>query len=146
MGREFTNALQQTPLWCFALSVYSQNKASFLYWQNDHQAHVTDLLALAYAQQNNLYLPENWWDTAELSQVRQFTQRVRMVRIKTPEQNYQQALHLELMFEGLEIQILQSLLMSVPNRNSVLDYEKRLGIKKGALAPFIQSLQSQKSD
>ncbi len=145
MGREFTNALLQTPLWQFALIVYPQNKRNLLRWQDQHSANVNDLIALAYAQSQKIGLPNQWWRRPTLQRIKDITNRIRQLRKKSHDDQHQRFLEFELMLEGLQIQLLQDMFHfdeSANNQaiNNILDYEKFIGTKKGALAPFIQTL------
>jgi len=142
MGREFTNALQQTPLWRYANRVYLPNKILLLAWQNDNAAQVNDIIAIAYALQQGLTLPSYWWQGDELARLRGLIGRTRRHRQQQVGPLKRTALALELMLEGLDIQLLQSLM--VPSAPATLDlvdhYERFLDVKKGALAPLVDTL------
>lgn len=141
MGREFTNALNQTPLWRFAIKTYGQNKDALLFWQNKQGAHVNLLLAMAFASQSGQRFCADWQTDTTLWTVIAMTERVR-IRRKALKNTalYTPALNFELELEGLQIIRLQQLLMPGSFRVDIESYEKMLGIKKGALGPFIQTL------
>lgn len=142
MGREFTNALNETPLWQFALAVYPTHHKALLTWQDQSGANVNILLALAYGQQHQHYLPLNFQDDTTFQQLDNLTKRLRQLRkgLKTTAALYEQAKALELSVEGLQIIRLQQCLKAGVNDDFIKTYEKVLGIKKGALAPFINTL------
>lgn len=142
MGQEFTNALQQTPLWRFANRVYLPNKIELLAWQNDKAAQVNDIIAIAFALQRGLSLPTCWWQDDTLTQLRPLIGRVRECRTGLDGALKDAALTFELMLEGLDIQLLQSLFVHAPLGPSDLvgHYELSVGVKKGALAPLVQTL------
>ncbi len=143
MGRECTNALSQTPLWLFALDAYSGHKNELLYWQDSYRANVNDLLLLAFAEKNNQTIQAQWWQQRPVLILRNLIQRVRALRrgsAGTP--TYEHCKQLELELEGIDIQLLQYCLVNDGQsaEASMQSYEKNLNIKKGALAPFINTL------
>ena len=144
MGGESTNALQQTPLWRFANRVYLPNKMLLLAWQNDNAAQVNDIIAIAYALQQGLTLPAYWWQGDRLARLRRLIGRTRRHRQQQDGPLKRNALAFELMLEGLDIQLLQSLLVpSAPGTLDLVDhYEGFLDVKKGALAPLVATLLS----
>jgi|TARA_B110000503_G_C7056017_1_gene374479 hypothetical protein len=142
MGQEFTNALQQTPLWRFANRVYLPNKIALLAWQDDNAAQVNDIIAIAFALQQGLSLPACWWQGDSIAHLRGLIGRVRHYRTDLDGALKRNALTFELMLEGLDIQLLQALFVDAElgSGGLVEHYELSLGVKKGALAPLIQTL------
>jgi hypothetical protein len=142
MGQEFTNALQQTPLWRFANRVYLPNKIALLAWQNDNAAQVNDIIAIAFALQRGLSLPDCWWQDDTLARLRALIGRVRNYRYGLDGALKRDALTFELMLEGLDIQRLQSLFVysGLGSGDLVDHYELFIGVKKGALAPLVHTL------
>ncbi|WP_320823058.1 hypothetical protein [Reinekea sp.] len=142
MGREFTNALQQTPLWHYANRVYLPNKELLLAWQNDNSAQVNDIIAIVYALQQGLTLPAFWWQGDRHARLRRLIERTRRHRQGLDGALKRNALAFELMLEGLDIQLLQYRL--VPAEREAIDlvghYALFLGVEKGALAPLIDTL------
>jgi hypothetical protein len=141
MGREFTNALNQTPLWQFAIHAYAQHKDALLYWQEAVDADINVLLALAFARKNQRGFTSGWhmdhylWKTIEL------TKRIRTERKRCKGKSaYDVALRFELEVEGLQIIRLQQFFKPGSISADIAHYEILKGIKKGALAPFIETL------
>lgn len=141
MAQEFTNALQHTPLWQFALRVYPPNHHELLTWQNEQHAQVNDLIAIAFCIFNSTTLPIRWWQDRYLIVVRQLIIRTRDVRSQSKGTiNYELAKRFELNLEGLDILLLQQMMISGDATKLASAYELHLGIKKGALAPLIKRL------
>lgn len=143
MAREFTNALQHTPLWQFALSVYPANQSELLVWQNENRAQVNDLIAIAFCVINSVTLPMKWWQDEKLMAVRQLTARARAVRHQSKgTDHYGLAKQFEVNLEGVDILLLQQMTAVGDVTERLPTYELHLGIKKGALAPLVERLVS----
>jgi hypothetical protein len=143
MEREFTNALSQTPLWQFALQVYPKHQAILLHWQDSLGASVNDLLLLAYAKKNEFSVQPFWWQQRYFNITRPLLLRIRQLRrARQGHVDYEHSKQLELAVEGLDILMLQACLVAEKSAlpNCLSQYEKHLGIKKGALAPFLITL------
>lgn len=147
MEREFTNALSNTPLWRFALSVYSEHQSSLLSWQNRAGANVNRILALAFAVQQERSLPATLFQDPLLLRLEAMIDRVRELRSGLAGEQRELAKRLELELEGLHIQALDASIQSHETRLTLLspndlivNYEHELDTEKGALAPFIATL------
>lgn len=147
MEREFTNALCNTPLWTFALTVYSQHQVGLLSWQDDHGANVNRLIAFAFAWSQGRYVSYNSMNGQNLRRLEALTGRVRALRRGALQACRPQAKRLELELEGLHLQLLNSLMsepMPIPSERpiskAIADYEQQLDTKKGTLVPFIERL------
>lgn len=143
MGSEFTNALSNTPLWQFALHVYPQHHSDLLDWQDNLGASVNDLLALAFAIKTEQSLVPYWWRNPWFQKTRPLLLRTRKIRLAHKCQpDYSDSQRFELEQEGIDIMLLQQCLIAQPTEltNNLSQYANHLGIKKGTLAPFLQSL------
>ncbi|EAR07251.1 hypothetical protein MED297_05384 [Reinekea sp. MED297] len=147
MEREFTNALSNTPLWRFALTVYPHHQQALLAWQDEAGANVNRLLLFAYCQRNRCNLAADGFESPALNRLEELIKRVRLVR-KTQRGAARVSLKsFELELEGLHLQLLDTLAQwpsdgtdRHPPDVVITRYEVQLGIKKGALAPFIATL------
>ncbi len=141
MEREFTNALASIPLWQYAITVYPHHQADLLHWQASQNASVNILLALAFAQHNQQRLPTQWWRYPPFNRAQSLTRRIRSLRQTAKgEAYYPQLKDWELMMEGVEIQLLQSMMLPGDCKSNIAEYTECLKLKKGALAPFIDTL------
>lgn len=148
MEREFTNALCNTPLWSFALSVYPQYQSRLLSLQDDHGANVNRLLAYAFADSGHYELPDTVLNAPRMRRLEALIMRVRRIRRQSSEEPGRSELkRFELELEGLHLILLNSAMQPVTAESasramqrSADAYEKQLGIKKGTLVPFIRQL------
>lgn len=127
-------------MWQFAIELYSAHKTELLHWQDNKGANVNDLLALAYASRHKEALPNHWWLSPALSKVRALVVRSRAIRKNLSGEPYQQAKQFELELEGLDIQLLSSLLKTGDIYLSIKHYAEFIGIDENALNHFIESL------
>lgn len=101
---------------------------------------MNDLLAIAFCRVSYQCLPNHWWQARELQHLRRLLQRTRAGRKVSSEVLYQHYLDLEIMMEGIDLMLLQSMIQTAPGTLALADYEKAHGMKKGALAPFLDQL------
>lgn len=146
MVRDVTKALSLTPLWSFALEVYPDNKSALLDWQNSHHAHVNDLIALAYCRQYGVALPSQWWLNPIVIRTRKLVNRARSIRRAASLRLTSDALHFELMLEGIDLQLLQGLFITKPSQRCEIEYEHHLGLSEGALSCIVNSLLTPKPE
>ena len=145
MGREFTNALDKTPLWQFALAAYKHHHHALLQWQDKAGANVNDLLVLAFVSRQQQALIPDWWQQARLQRTRLLIQRMRKLRRQhqgKPDYSHYKAF--ELALEGIDMLLLQACITENQQQlaSNLRGYEQHLAIKKGALAPFLKTLLS----
>lgn len=145
--REFTNALSNTPLWRFALAVYPHHQEALLAWQDEAGANVNRLLAFAYCQRYRCKLAEPGFERPAINRLEQLIQRVRLLRELQGGAARANVKTWELELEGLHLQLLDTLIHWPPDGTVMCSpevmmtrYEFQIGLKKGALAPFIKTL------
>lgn len=100
--------LPDNPLWTFALTVYEPTRPLLLEWQNTRDAHVNDILWLAYARCRGVGVDWRLWHRVEQGRPRALLRRVRALRLcaQQGEPGRSRLLEWELAFEGIDITML----------------------------------------
>lgn len=109
-------------------------------------ANINRLLLLAYAVRYQHPLSSEFYQDTELLRLEQLIIRVRALRRGLAGAARESAKKFELELEGLHLQRLNAHILLRRHRETVDPsqvieaYEQTLGLKKGALAPFIETL------
>jgi hypothetical protein len=152
MGREFTNVLYAKPLWIYAIDVYSENKAEFLLYQDQHRLCVNDLIILGFCLGMNLAPNDNWWSNENTIALRDIISGLRQLRNSPCNATHRPTLlKVELDCEKIDLQTIacqfqlkQNWSMQfdaycdthlVENKPKLEQFIRSLTIKKGAEAP-----------
>jgi hypothetical protein len=124
-------------LWTHALEVYPKHKSTLLQWQDEINASVNDLIALSYAHQKSICLPEQWWNAPTLFRNRRLIGRVRQIRKHCNPDHYQYAKDFELMLEGIDVQLIDAQFQPGDVKKNITEYSAYLNIDHSKLQSFV---------